>query len=209
MKKYIPLALIIAVFIFSSFLSQEYSDFLGESISQYRLAGLIIYAIAVIVAIVAAPLTSIPFIPLMAETYGIFVTATVSVVSWTIGSMAAFWVARKFGVPVAKKFVSITNKKKNFYEHVPEERAFWYLIFLRMVVPVDILSYMLGLFTDIKWKLFAVTTFLGVIPVVLFLSIFGSISFEYQILVSLVGVGFLTLFLVIKKIIKINKKNHE
>lgn len=205
MKKYIPAILIIVVFILSSFVSQEYSGMLESAISKYKIAGIFIYMVAVVIAIVVAPLTSIPFIPLIVGSLGVFLTAVISVIGWTIGSLIAFWVARKFGVPLVKKLIPITEKKKHFYEGMPEEKAFWYLIFLRMVIPVDILSYMLGLFTSISWKLFAVTTFFGVIPAVIFLSVFGSISFVYQVAVAVVGVSILILFLTIKKFLKINK----
>ena len=198
MKKYLPIILIVAVFIFSSFLSQRYSAILQEIISQYKLFGLLVYTILTILAIVIAPLTSIPFIPLAVETWGVFLTIISSVIGWTIGSLGAFWVARRYGVPIVKRFVVIDNTRNKFYAYIKKENTFWYLIFLRMVIPVDILSYMLGLFTDISWKMFIITTFLGIIPVVLLLSFFGTFPIEYQVLLFIVGIVLLAVFLLVK-----------
>jgi uncharacterized membrane protein YdjX (TVP38/TMEM64 family) len=210
MKKYIPLALIIIVFLFSSFLSQQHSDIIGEVILQNKIAGIIIYMIAVILAIVIAPLTSIPFIPLVVGVWGVFLTSVLSIIGWTLGSMAAFWIARKFGAPIVKKIVSVDDKKKRFYENISEHRMFWYLLLLRITIPVDILSYMLGLFTNISWRLFTTTTFIGVIPIVILLSVFGVLSIKYQIIVALMGIILVILFVFIKKS-KSNKlkKNYE
>jgi uncharacterized membrane protein YdjX (TVP38/TMEM64 family) len=194
------------VFLLSSFVSQEYSDFLGNFILGHKILGIVAYIIAVILAIVVAPLTSIPFIPLVVGYYGVFWTVVLSVISWTIGSLAAFWIARRFGVPVVEKLVPINEKRKIFYKNIPEKRLFWYLIFLRIIIPVDILSYMLGLFTNISWKIFAVTTFLGVIPAIAFLSLFGNVPVEYQFILFLAGSVLFILFLFARRLLKNRKK---
>lgn len=199
MKKYIPAVAIVAIFILSSFISQEYSEALRENISQYGFFGILVYFIAVVLAVVVAPLTSIPLIPIIVSSWGVLTTVIVSIIGWTIGSMIAFWVARKFGVPVVEKMISITDNKKFFYKNISEEKMFWYLIFLRIIIPVDILSYMLGLFTNISWKLFIITTFIGVIPVIYVLAVFGSFPIKYQVIIALVGLSFLALIILIKK----------
>lgn len=204
--KYIPVILIVVIFIASSFVSQQYSEFLQEFILKNKLIGMLAYSTAVVLAIVVAPLTSIPFVPLVVGSWGVFWTVVVSVVSWTVGSMAAFWIARKFGIGIVKKFIPSTDKKRFFYENIPEERVFWYLIFLRIVIPVDILSYMLGLFTHVRWKLFIFTTLIGVIPVIIFLSFFGSIPFLYQIISFASGILIILFFVFTRKLKTKNRK---
>ena len=206
MKKYIPAIIIIIFFVSASFVSQQYADFFNELILKNKALGMIAYVIAVIGAIVIAPLTSIPFIPLVVGSWGIFWTVVMSIIGWTVGSLIAFWIARKFGAPIVGKLVSIDDKVEKFYRNIPEERLFWYLIFLRIIIPVDILSYMLGLFTNIKAKLFLITTFLGVIPVVVALAYFGNFSIRTQIIMFVIGLPLLIVAVLLGRKIKNSKK---
>lgn len=41
---------------------------------------------------------------------------------------------------------------------------FWLLVFLRMILPVDFLSYAIGLLSQINFWKFSLATFIGVIP---------------------------------------------
>jgi uncharacterized membrane protein YdjX (TVP38/TMEM64 family) len=198
MKKYLPLTLIAVVFVFSSFVSQEYSAFLKDIISKYELWGLLIYIIADVLSITLAPLTSIPFIPLVVEIWGVFWTIIASIIGWTLGSALAFWIARKYGASVVRKFITIDDKKEKFYKHISEKNVFWYLIFLRIIIPVDILSYMLGLFTDINWRMFMITTVIGIIPGIVALSFVGSFPIKYQVGLSFIGITLLVIFLFVK-----------
>jgi uncharacterized membrane protein YdjX (TVP38/TMEM64 family) len=186
-KDILPLIIIAGIFVFSAFLTQQYTETLQELIMGYDFAGIILYILAIILAIVVAPFTSIPLIPLAVSLWGIFWTVIISVFGWTLGSMLAFWIARKYGSGIVRRFVSLEKIKEN-YKHIPENNLFWYLIFLRAVTPVDILSYALGLFTDIGWKIYFFTTLLGVIPATVILAYLGSVPVHYQIAAFVVGI---------------------
>ena len=181
------------MFLVAGFVSQQYTEFFGYFLGEHRLVGMGAYVLVVILAIVAAPLTSIPFIPIMVTVWGVFWTVVLSIGGWFAGSMLAFWIARKFGAPMVRKLVSLEGQK-NLLKNIPESKLFWYLIFLRMTVPVDILSYALGLFTNISGRLFAITTFIGVIPVIILLAKLGTFPIEYQVIsvvsaVALLAIG--------------------
>ena len=47
---------------------------------------------------------------------------------------------------------------------IPQRNIFLSVIFLRMAIPVDVLSYALGLFSSISFKLYFVATLVGVSP---------------------------------------------
>ena len=69
-----------------------------------------------------------------------------------------------------------------------------------MIIPVDILSYALGLFSKIKFWPYVIATFIGVIPVTFLLAYIGSVPFIYQILAFLiVGIIILVGLIVRKK----------
>jgi uncharacterized membrane protein YdjX (TVP38/TMEM64 family) len=117
---------------------------------------------------------------------GSFLTSILSIISWTIGSLGAFWIARKFGASVVSRMESV-DKIREVVSKVPKEKMFWYLIFLRTTIPVDILSYALGLFTNISWRMFSLTTFIGIIPATFLFSYVGSLSLQLQIPLVLIG----------------------
>jgi len=200
-KKYLPIILLAGLFILATFLSQAYVDFFLRILGQDKLAGGIIYVLGIIVAIVAAPLTSIPFIPILVSVWGVFWTAVLSIIGWILGSIVAFWLARKFGVDLVKRFMDVEKIQKK-YVNLPEKKLFLFLLFLRMVTPVDVLSYALGLFTNVSWRMYLITTVLGVIPMTFVLAYLGSLPAMFQLIFFGIGMalGAIYLFLNRKKI---------
>lgn len=204
MKKYGLAILVILLFILSSFFSQQYSDYLVNFIGENKTGGILIYIASIVIAIVLAPLTILPFIPIAVEIWGILWTSIFSIIGLIIGSVIAFWIARKFGTVLVKKFVSLDNIAE-ISKKIPDRNLFWYLIFIRIIIPVDILSYALGLFTKISWKLFLSTTVIGVIPMIFILAYFGTIPIKYQLLVFVIGIILLILYKFINKKFRLNQ----
>ncbi|MDH4330830.1 MAG: VTT domain-containing protein [Candidatus Moranbacteria bacterium] len=205
-KEYLGAGFVLLLFVVSAFFSQEYADFFSGMVFEYKLLAGVVYFLVIVLAIVIIPLTSIPLIPIITGFFGVFWTVVLSVFGWTIGSIVAFWIAKKYGIPVVERFFEI-KKWEKFYSSIPEERMFWYLIFLRIVVPVDILSYLLGIFTKISWKMFVTTTALGLTPVVISLAYFGTFSAEFQLILAVSGVCLLGLFIFIRRRYFNNRKN--
>lgn len=187
--------LVVGLFVLVSYLTQRNVEMVRDIISGGGELSILIYILITIIAIVAAPLTSIPLIPLVVQVWGIFLTGVFSVIGWTIGSLGAFWVARKFGVSIVAKIESL-KRIRSIANGVPEKKMFWYLIFLRMTIPVDILSYALGLFTDISWKMFFITTFVGVIPLTFLFSYVGSLPVGAQWPFIVLGVAAVIAFFI-------------
>ncbi|TSD02123.1 MAG: hypothetical protein Athens071425_142 [Parcubacteria group bacterium Athens0714_25] len=204
-KELFPLLIIAGIFVLSAFLTQQYTEAIRELIMGYDLLGIFFYILAIVLAIVIAPFTSIPLIPLSVSLWGIFWTIIISVFGWTLGSMLAFWIARKYGADIVKKFISL-DKVKEHYKYIPEKNLFWYLIFLRIVTPVDILSYALGLFTDIHWKIYLATTFLGVIPATAALAYLGAVPIRFQIFAFIIGMIIIVPIIIFHRR---NKKNNS
>ncbi len=199
MKKYFSVIMVILLFLLASFVSQRYTEAVSGLILEYGNWSFLAYVLITIVATVVAPLTSVPLLPILVATWGPLLTIVLSVFGWTIGSVIAFWVARKFGKPLVSRFFSL-EKLEKIENKIPEKNLFWWLIFLRMTVPVDVLSYALGLFSKISWRIYIPTTFFGTIPAVVIFVYFGGLSFEIQLGVFLiVAVILLFVFFVFKK----------
>lgn len=192
-KQIFSFLLIAGLFVFASYLAQQNIESVKSLITKGGVWSLLLYVLVGIIATVFAPLTSVPLIPLVVQVWGVFLTSILSLISWTIGSLGAFWVSRRFGTPIVSKFESV-NRIKEIASRVPEEKMFWYLIFLRTTIPVDILSYALGLFTKISWRMFLLTTFIGIIPGAFLFSYVGSLPLQLQIPLVFIGTAVIIYF---------------
>ena len=149
-----------------------------------------------IIATVIAPLSSVPLLPVVSSIYGWFIAGLLSVIGWTIGSVIAFWLARRYGMPLVKKIVSLESIN-NIEKRIPEDNLFWSIVFLRMVVPVDFLSYLLGLFSHIKYKTYFWATLIGVTPFAFILAYLGTLPLVYQIITFTIAAIFILVGLLI------------
>jgi len=204
-KAIIEILVIVLIFILLTYFIQTYMGFFKNLIGK-SILGILIYVLIIIIAIVVAPLSSIPLIPLMSNLWGWKFTGVISVIGWTLGSIIAFLLARKYGVNIVKRLISLEQIHK-IENKIPKEHLFLSVIFLRMIIPVDILSYALGLFSKIRFWPYVVATFIGVIPVTFLLSYLGTIPFVYQITAFLIAVLVLLIGWGVRKSIK--KKSLE
>lgn len=208
-KGILEVLVVVIVFLFFSYLIQSNLEFLGEFVTN-DFVGMLIYFLLEVLSIVIVPVTTLPLVVIASNLWGGFLTGVLNVVGWTIGGWIAFVIARKYGVKIVKKFISI--KKINEIENkIPKEHLFWSVILLRVVIPMDILSYALGIFTRMNVGSYLLATFIGIIPFAFIWAYFGGINFYYQLILFLI-VGILILIgwiikLTCKKCIEIIKRN--
>ena len=161
--------------------------------------GMTVYVLITVAAIVIAPISTLPLLPIASNLWGWVTAAILSIIGWTIGSLIAFALARKYGVSLISKFISI-EKINKFERMVPKENFFWSVVFLRMAIPVDILSYALGLFSKIKTKSYFFVTLIGVTPFAFVFAYAGKMPFVYQILALLLAWVIILFGLMIRRI---------
>jgi len=191
-KAIIGIVLIVILFVFISYISKQNVDYFKSNlVNSYW--GMLIYFVLVILEIVFAPITFIPFIPLASAIWGSFKTFLLTLGAWTIGSIIAFIIASEIGGLLLEKIVSVKelNKVKRI---IPNKRLFLGVIILRIILPIDIMSYAIGLFTDIDLKRYSLATLIGYAPIVFILSYFGEISFKLQIILFSIGLIFFIIF---------------
>jgi len=70
--------------------------------------------------------------------------------------------------------------------YIPED-VFWTIAILRLVMPMDLLSYLLGLFTDISWVKYTAATAIGVTPSAFLLAYLGKLPHAYEIIALAIG----------------------
>lgn len=200
-KSIFSLLLIVLLFILSSYLVRENIDFIKSLIGN-DFSGILIYILITIIAIVIAPISMMPLVPIASNLWGWVSAGVFTFTGWTIGAFIVFWISRKYGVKLIKKFVSL-EKINKLESKIPKENLFIDILLLRMIIPVDVLSYALGLFTKINFKTYAITTMIGIIPFTFVFSYLGTVSLYYQIF-GLIGIG-----IVIILITKFHRKKEE
>ena len=143
------------------------------------------YALGIFIALLAgatviAPLTTVPLVPLMAPVFGPFLTACAAVVGWSIGAIIAFLIARHAGRPMLERFVSFDTLAR-YESYIPQETQFVSVVLLRMIIPVDILSYVLGVVSSISLRVYILATVVGITPFAFIFSYLGDYSYNDRI----------------------------
>ncbi len=193
----LSLILIITAFILFSYFIQTKSDFFNNLIANNFL-GILIYILLNIIAVVFAPITVLPLIVVATGLWGWTNAAIITILGWTIGSILAFLIARKFGVPLVRRFISL-EKIYKLEDKFSVGNNFWSVLLLRIIIPVDILSYALGLFSKIKLLPYSLATIIGITPFAFIFAYLGTVPFIYQIILGLIVLIIFITWLVIEE----------
>ena len=179
------IATILILFILASFIVHTYESEINMLVERSGAFGMIAYIFIVVLAIVIAPISTVPLIPIASGLWGWFMAGVLSITGWAIGAQIAFHLARRFGKPLVEKLISI-EKLTKFEERFSKEHIFWTIVFLRIVIPVDILSYAIGLFSNIKSSIYFFATVIGILPFAFVLAYAGTLTVWLQLIVFLV-----------------------
>jgi uncharacterized membrane protein YdjX (TVP38/TMEM64 family) len=160
--------------------------------------GMISYILLHITAIVIAPFSAFPLISLATGIWGWKIAALLTFIGWLLGSTFAFLIARKWGVPFVSKFISL-KKVHHLQESLSETAGFWNILFLRILLPGDYLSYALGLFTPISFRTYILATTIGLLPFAIGYSYLGTFNILYQGIFMAIIVAIFAVFIIFKK----------
>ncbi|MAG79102.1 hypothetical protein CMI40_01875 [Candidatus Pacearchaeota archaeon] len=197
-KAIIEISIIILLFISLSYIIQTNIDSIKEVVGD-RYTSMFFYILITVVAVVIAPISATPLLPLASNLWGWLIAAILSIIGWTIGSLIAFVIARIYGLSIIKKFISI-EKIRNIEKKIPDTNIFWSIVFLRMILPVDILSYTLGIFSKIKTRDYLLATIIGVAPFAFVFAYLGRMPLLYQVISFFIAMIILLAGFIIKKI---------
>lgn len=157
------LFLVFVILLTLSFFFDTPRMYAEEHLGESKVATSIVYTALIVVTTVFAPFAGLPLSPAVSIIIGPFMTAVWSVVGWAIGAFIAFFIARHLARPYLSRFVD-TERLERYESYVPEKHVFWWLVFLRVIMPVDILSYAIGLASTVRFPVYAITTIIGIIP---------------------------------------------
>lgn len=131
-------------------------------IGQNRALGAAIYVVVVAASVVVMPFSSLPLLPLAARSYGVVATALLSAAGWWIGCLIAFAIAR-LGRGYLERFTSLEAVDR-MEDRVPRDVGFGGIVVLRMILPVDLVSFALGLLKRLPFRTYAVASLIGILP---------------------------------------------
>lgn len=200
-KEFAGIIILTLFFILGVFVANNFGSYVVKYL-DYGIVGVAIYVFFVVLATVIASISATPLIPIAVTLWGPLLTALISILAWTVGSIIAFVIARSFGKPIAARLINMDTIKK--YELVLGDKyLFWDVVFLRMALPVDILSYVIGLFSTMRIGQYILATLIGVTPFAFILSFASQGSLFFQITTGILVILFV--YLGYRKINKINQ----
>src|SRR5438105_8595488 len=186
-KQYASLAVLGGVLAAAVWLARSHADTLKQFIDQHAVQGVVVYIFLNVLDAVVAPGATLPLIPIAARVWGRVPAALVTTAGWTAGSLVAFYIARRWGSPIVKRLTSM-DRVKRLRTYVPK-RPFWTVVILRMIVPMDVISYVLGPFTEMTWWSYGLAVSVGLTPSAFILTYIGRTPRAYDIIMFGIGGG--------------------
>lgn len=131
-------------------------------IVAHRMSGSAAYIVFAAASVVLLPFSSLPLLPLAARVFGVWLTAVLSILGWWIGCLIAFRVAR-----LGRKYLeNVTSLEAvdRLERRIPKDIRFAGIVVLRMILPVDVTSFALGLLKNLSFSTYAVASLIGITP---------------------------------------------
>ena len=162
--------------------------------------GPLIYMVLMIFAILISPIPASPLAIISGSLFGVWNGLLYTLISATIGAVIAFTLARFF----LRDWIDKKFSRTRFYKELvtKNNKDIAYLVFFTRLVPhisFDVVSYLAGI-TNINIFIFALVTFLGMIPIVFIEIFFGSFLKQYLIFIIII-ILFVTLIYYLKEVI--------
>lgn len=184
--------LVIGLFVLASFLAERFGVEIEQFVAIGGSLGVLGYIAITVLAVVIAPISTLPLLPVATTAWGWFLAGLYSVIGWSIGAQIAFMLARRYGRSFIQKFITV-EKLTAIEGRISKRYLFVSVVLLRMTLPVDVLSYALGLFSQIKAVPYFLATLIGITPFAFIFAYAGTLPIIYQIEAGIALLFFLSL----------------
>ena len=203
LKFVLGISFIIILYLVLSYIFRQNFVFIQDTLSKGYFIGIPAYIFIMILDVVIVPI-GIPFIPVATDIYGIFIASLLTILGWGLGCSISFFIARKYGLKVIKRFFSEGSIEK-MINLIPEKNIFLFIIFIRIFLPLDIGSYSLGTFSKVGYKKYLFASVIGIIPASIILSYIGKLPLSYEAIALIL----LTIFVVVIFFLYSRKKSKK
>lgn len=184
-RGYLRVAVIAGVLVVGVFVVRRYDDSIHRFIQTHAFWGLFLYITLNVIDAVIAPGITLPLIPIAVRVWGRAPAALATTTGWTLGSLLAFLIARRWGAPLVRRLTSL-ERIRALRRYIPQN-LFWSIVVVRMVLPMDVISYVLGLFSGIGWRSYVAATALGLTPSAFLFAYLGKLPHGYELIA--LGIG--------------------
>ncbi|PIR44074.1 hypothetical protein COV23_01835 [Candidatus Wolfebacteria bacterium CG10_big_fil_rev_8_21_14_0_10_31_9] len=145
--------------------------------------------------------SSIPLVPIAVFLWGAFKTFILIFFGWFIGSLVTYAIARYAGYPLISKIIS-TERITRYEEKISKKTPFLTILIFRLILPAEIMNYLLGIIRYPFWK-YSLATFISEIPFSLIIA-YSSESFIQKnsslfIIWIIIGIALLSILLKLSK----------
>lgn len=205
-KSLVSLVIIVFLFFCFSYLVQNYLDFF-KGYLDFGFFGMFVYLFISFLVTVFAPVSNFPLVPIASNLWGWPVAGLLDLIGWYAASIVAFVIARKYGSKIVSRLVPIDNITR-LESMISEKDRFWAAVILRLLVPVDLVSYAFGLFSKISFRTYALSSLIGIAPYAFAIAYVGSLNLITQIIALLAG-GILLLIVWIFNVPEIRRRYLE
>jgi uncharacterized membrane protein YdjX (TVP38/TMEM64 family) len=178
---------VLVLFLLALWLTRAFEPHIVAAVSGHAAFGLAIFFATTALAVVFPVFTNLPLVPVAVLLWGPWWTALIIYFGWIAGSSLAFALARAFRPGVVQSFPAV-SRYADIDRLIVTSRPVLSLALLRMTFPVDVLSYVLGLFsarTSARQNL--LSTAIGVAPFALLFAFFPGLPLSAQS--ALLGAG--------------------
>ncbi len=175
-----------ALFVISAYVTQVYSVELEAALHGHGMWGPVLYVLLSALSVILAPLNTLFLLPIAGMLWGPCVAAILSILGWTLGSVGAYAIAQRYGKPLVGRFVDLT-KVERMTQAIPSQHIFWWVVAMRMVVSVDVLSYVLGLTLPMRYGTYMLATLIGVTPFAFVFAYASSLPLPYMVAATVIA----------------------
>ncbi len=139
----------------------------------------------IILEVVLAPIPGVIIAVGSGAAFGAFYGTLYSYIGNIIGTTIAFFLSRRFGRPLVKRFVK--EDKLDYYDRFFRDRGIYglWIAYIFPVFPSDIISFVTGL-SNLRFRKFFIIIAVGYLPNMLLLNYFGDTIINY-------GLGYTTI----------------
>jgi uncharacterized membrane protein YdjX (TVP38/TMEM64 family) len=185
-REAILLSSFVALFVATTILCKLYADPIRYAIGYRGILGIAAYQILIIIGEIVIPAGSLPLLPIAVLLWGRDWAAVLTVTGWMICSIIAFGAARRYGRVLVSRFID-TEEMDRIGRTIPHRHLFFTTILFRLVFPVGLVSYVLGIFTAIGLLPYLGATALGSAPFAFLSALILTLPLRYRILAEAVG----------------------